>query len=241
MAPGSDPRTAASTPEAGSGAACSAIHIYTHFICSNRKKDRKEDRQKEEQKKNKRTIVIKSLKSQICALPSAASLLPRDLQGQSCEDGRRLGEEPGWGSPEAAARPPAAPTRDPRIAAPDRGAAGARPDPSAPGTDGGGSADRPRSARPRATSFHAHAHKKKTRNLFVLKPKAGRGCGAPPQRHRGRRAHLRAPLRPRAAHRRSRHRRFFGGRSRSPRLPKGNFEIRFAALKPSLKTSVLSK
>lgn len=87
---------------------------------------------------------------------------------------------------------------------------------------------------------HTHTQKK-TRNLFVLKPKAGRGCGAPPQRHRGRRAHLRAPLRPRAAHRRSRHRRFFGGRSRSPHLPKGNFEIRFAALKPSLKTSVLSK
>lgn len=163
MAPGSDPRTAASTPEAGSGAACSAIHIYTHFICSNRKKDRKEDRQKEEQKKNKRTIIIKSLKSQICALPSAASLLSRDLQGQSCEDGLRLGEEPGWGSPEAAARPPAAPTgRDPCIAAPDRGAAGARPDPSAPGTDGGGSADRPR-----ATSFHAHTHKKKKPEIFL--------------------------------------------------------------------------
>lgn len=93
---------------------------------------------------------------------------------------------------------------------------------------------------PRRIVSRTHT-KKRTRNLFVLKPKAGRGCGAPPQRHRGRRAHLRAPLRPRAAHRRSRHRRFFGGRSRSPRLPKGNFEIRFAALKPSLKTSVLSK
>lgn len=102
-------------------------------------------------------------------MPSAASLLSRDLQGQSCEDGLRLGEEPGWGSPEAAARPPAAPTgRDPRIAAPDRGAAGARPDPSAPGTDGGGSADRPR-----ATSFHAHTHTKKNPKSFCAKAKGG--------------------------------------------------------------------